>query len=365
MTTPNPQTAKGRALASVAAVLLVPAVAALFAVALFVGNWREATALRTLASALVYAYSIGVPARLLLPVVVNRVGRRPVRLALATAAVLFPLIGIGCLAGGAVLVATGLSPAAEFWSVYWYTVRIGGTLGIVITAALYLYESLTAQLQETRLRLQQRELDQERERKLALEARLASLESRIHPHFLFNTLNSISALIPVDAARAEEMLGRLATLLRSSLDSTRQPLIPLSAELALVKSYLEIEKARFGDRLRFRFAAPPETSELLVPPLSVQCLVENAVKHAIAKQVSGGEIDVVAEREQAGLRLEVSDSGPGFDLAGVSPGHGLDNLVARLDTLFGSAARLEVARRDGRCVVSLLVPVSPAAEVAS
>ncbi|MGA2326406.1 MAG: histidine kinase [Bryobacteraceae bacterium] len=345
---------------SLPAILLAPAVAALFAVALFTANWRELTALRTFVVALAYAYSIGVPARLVLPAVVRRVGRRPARLALATAAVMLPLIGIGCLAGGAVLVATGLSPASQFWSVYGYTVRIAATLGIVIAAALYFYESLAAQLQETRLRLQQRELEQERERKLALEARLASLESRIHPHFLFNTLNSISALIPVDAERAEEMLGRLAALLRSSLDSTRKPFIPLSAELGLVKSYLDIETARFGDRLRFRFTAPSETQELLVPPLAVQCLVENAVKHGIAKQVSGGEIEVVARLEPAGLRIEVRDSGPGFDLAGVSPGHGLDNLVARLETLFGSAARLEVARRDDRCVVALLVPATRA-----
>jgi two-component system, LytTR family, sensor histidine kinase AlgZ len=341
-------------------ILLAPAVASLFAVALFTPNWREATAFRALVMSLAYAYSIGVPAGLLLPVVMRRVGRSPARLALAIAAVQFPLIGIGCLAGGAILAAAGFIPAGQFWSVYALTVRIAAILGLLISAVLYFYELLAAQLQETRLRLQERELEQERERKLALEAKLASLESRIHPHFLFNTLNSISALIPVDAERAEEMLGRLATLLRSSLDSTRQPLISLSAELGLVKSYLEIETARFGDRLRFRFTAPPETQELLVPPLAVQCLVENAVKHGIAKQVSGGEIEVVAQREQGGLRIEVRDSGPGFDLAGVSPGHGLENVVARLDTLFGSAARLEVARRDGRCVVALFVPATRA-----
>jgi sensor histidine kinase YesM len=347
-------------LRSLLKVLLAPAVASLLAVALFAAHLREITALRTFVMSLAYAYSIGVPAGLVLPVVIRRVGRRPARLALAMVAVMLPLIGVGCLVGGAVLVTTGLSPASQFWSLYAETVRIAGTLGLVITAVLYFYESLAAQLQETRLRLQERELEQERERKLALEARLASLESRIHPHFLFNTLNSISALIPVDAERAEEMLGRLAALLRSSLDSTRKPFIPLSAELGLVKSYLDIETARFGDRLRFRFTAPSETQELLVPPLAVQCLVENAVKHGIAKQVSGGEIEVVARLEPAGLRIEVRDSGPGFDLAGVSPGHGLDNLVARLETLFGSAARLEVARRDDRCVVALLVPATRA-----
>jgi two-component system sensor histidine kinase AlgZ len=288
-----------------------------------------------------------------------------VRLALATAAVLFPLIAIGCLAGGAAHVALGLSPASQFWPVYAYTVRVASILGVVVSVAIFSYESLAAQLQETRLRLQQRELEQERERKLALEARLASLESRIHPHFLFNTLNSISALIPVDAERAEQMLGRLAALLRSSLDSTRRSLIPLSAELGLVKSYLEIESARLGDRLRFRFDAAPDTQELLVPPLAVQCLVENAVKHGIAKQVSGGEIEVVAEREAAGLRVEVRDSGPGFDLAGVASGHGLENLVARLEARFGSAARLEVARRDGRCVVALCVPATQTEVAAS
>jgi sensor histidine kinase YesM len=345
---------------SLTAILLAPAVASLFAVALFTPNWRDATALRYFVMSLVYAYSIGVPVGFALPVVMRRVGRSPARLALAMAVVMLSGVGIGCLVGGAILAAAGLIPAGQFWPVYALTVRTAAILGMLISAVVYFFELLSAQLQETRLRLQQKELDQERERKLALEAKLASLESRIHPHFLFNTLNSISALIPVDAERAEEMLGRLAALLRNSLDSTRQPLIPLSAELGLVKSYLEIETARFGDRLRFRFTAPPETEELLVPPLAVQCLVENAVKHGIAKQVSGGEIEVVAQREQGGLRIEVRDSGPGFDLAGVSPGHGLENLVARLETLFGSTARLEVARRDGRCVVALFVPANRA-----
>jgi sensor histidine kinase YesM len=347
------------------AVLLAPGVASLFAVALFIPNWHEATALRSFVMSLVYAYSIGVPVGFALPVVMRRAGRSPARLALAIAAVMLPVIGIGCLAAGAILAAAGLIRAGQFWPVYAFTVRTAAILGMLISAVVYFFELLAAQLQETRLRLQERELEQERERKLALEARLASLESRIHPHFLFNTLNSISALIPVDAERAEEMLGRLAVLLRSSLDSTRKPLIPLAAELGLVKNYLDIEKARFGERLRFRFAAPTETVELMVPPLAVQCLVENAVKHGIATQVNGGEIEVAARLEAAGLRIEVRDSGPGFDLAGVIPGHGLENLVARLETLFGSAARLEVARRDGWCVVALLVPATRAEAVAS
>ncbi len=345
-----------RILRSLPVMLLVPAAAAVLAVLLFVGDWRAGAVPRALLSALVYSYAIGVPARLILPGLVRRFGRGPAKLALAMVVALVPLIGIGCLAGGAVLVAVGLTPPASFWPVYWYTVRVAATIGIVISAALYAYESLAAQLHETRLRLQQQELERERERKLALEAKLASLESRIHPHFLFNTLNSISALIPVDTARAEEMVGRLAALLRSSLDSTRQPLIPLSAEMSLVKSYLEIEKARYGRRLRFQLSASPDVGEWLVPPLAIQCLTENSVKHGIAKSVDGGEVEIAAGLEQDALRIEVRDSGPGFDLSNVPPGHGLDNLVARLETLFGTAARLEVACRDGKCVAALMIP---------
>jgi len=190
---------------------------------------------------------------------------------------------------------------------------------------------------------------------LATEARLRSLEARVHPHFLFNTLNSISALIPVNPEHAEQLVGRLAVLLRASLDCGRHPLIPLHEELTMVASYLAIEKARLGDKLRCSVDVQARGRDCPVPPMAVQSLVENAVKHGI--MVRGeGDIFVNAIVGEADLRVEVRDTGPGFDLTVVPAGHGLDNLVERLQALFGDAAGLRVFRRDEQTVVELALP---------
>ena len=120
-------------------------------------------------------------------------------------------------------------------------------LAIVFGLGAAVHGSLRGRVELTEQRLREKELAEERARKLAAEARLGSLESRIHPHFLFNTLNSISSLISVNPARAEQIVGRLAALLRASLETSQQPLIPLQQELAMVESYLDIERVRFGD----------------------------------------------------------------------------------------------------------------------
>jgi LytS/YehU family sensor histidine kinase len=211
---------------------------------------------------------------------------------------------------------------------------------------------------ETKQKLHEKEVAEERTRKLALEARLRALEARIHPHFLFNTLNSISSLIATEPARAEMMVGRLSTLLRSLLDHTTVPLIPLGDELGIVADYIEIEKARAGSKLRVDLQVPAELQDVPVPPLAVQSLVENAVKHGITPQRDGGDILVTATAANGQARILVSDSGPGFDLTAVRPGHGLDNLVGRLDALFGDRAGIAVHRRDGHAVVEMTVPRS-------
>jgi LytS/YehU family sensor histidine kinase len=145
-------------------------------------------------------------------------------------------------------------------------------------------------------------------------------------------------------------------LLRAALDSSHQPLIPLREELAMVESYLDIERARFGDKLRGSVEIPAELRDTKVPPMSVQSLVENAVKHGITPQSGGGEVLITASAENGSLRIEVRDTGPGFELAAIPAGHGLDSVVERLDALFGAKARLNVFRRDGYSVVEMVVP---------
>jgi LytS/YehU family sensor histidine kinase len=182
----------------------------------------------------------------------------------------------------------------------------------------------------------------------------------VHPHFLFNTLNSISALIREDPRTAERTVERLAALLRESLDIDRNRLVPLSRELRMVENYLEIEQTRYAARLRYAIDVPAGLADVEVPPFCLQTLVENSVKHVAGARREGAEIRVSARQDGARAILEVTDDGPGFDAASVIPGHGIDNLRDRLTALFEGAGRLQCDRRDGHAVVSLTIPMSRA-----
>jgi sensor histidine kinase YesM len=245
---------------------------------------------------------------------------------------------VGCAAGtGLALVLLGL-PLSHWFPITQSSLRICIPVSLAIGFIVALLENMRAKLRTTELELRTRELERERAEKLAAEARLSSLESRIHPHFLFNALNSISCLIREDPERAERLLGRMSSLLRFSLDSNQLGLVPLSKELIVVTDYLEIESARFGARLRYQVDAAPEMLATEVPPLSVQTLVENSIKYAVSPSRTGGEVHVCAR----GGVIEVRDSGPGFSLADVPRGHGLDLLQSRLAAVYGGHAKLEV-----------------------
>jgi sensor histidine kinase YesM len=263
---------------------------------------------------------------------------------------------LGCLMAQTLLMMIGFVVPRNFWGEYTDTLRIALPLAVVFGLGAFVHASLRGRVQLMEQKLHEKEAAEERATKLALEDRLRSLEARIHPHFLFNTLNSISSLVAVNPVRAEQMVGRLAALLRASLDTNTQALIPLQKELAMVESYVDIERVRFGEKLRATVEVPADLENAKVPPMSVQALVENAVKHGITPQPGGGEVWVTAAADNGRLRIEVRDTGPGFDLTAVPPGHGLDNLVERLDALFGDKASLNVFRRDGHAVVEMVLP---------
>ena len=161
--------------------------------------------------------------------------------------------------------------------------RRHSTFGLFITATRRCGAGSTA----ATLALRTKERDEAEARRLAAEAQLASIESRVQPHFLFNTLNSIAALTHDDPAGAERMTGQLASLLRSSLDSTATPLVTLEQELRVVRAYLDIERVRFGDRLRYD-VAPRWGAAATVPRMALQTLVENSVKYAVSPRREGG-----------------------------------------------------------------------------
>jgi sensor histidine kinase YesM len=308
--------------------------------------------------ATIFANTTGIPAVAFLPPLVDRLLQRKLPVIPVLIVSFISFTAVGCFLAQNLMIFLGVASRQNFWHDYFFTLRFAALFCVVFGLGGFFYGSLRERLRETENKLHEKEVAEERTRKLEAEARLRWLESRIHPHFLFNTLNSISSLIPNDPVRAEQIVGRLAALLRASLDSTNQPLIPLEKEMAIVEDYVDIEKVRFGNKLRIEIMIPSDLQEAKVPPLAVQSLVENAVKYGITPQKGGGELRVSAFAQNGSLHVEVSDSGPGFDLAAIPAGHGLDNLVGRLDALFGSDARLNVTRRDGHCVVEMVLPRS-------
>jgi LytS/YehU family sensor histidine kinase len=213
------------------------------------------------------------------------------------------------------------------------------------------------QLDEARIALRTKERDEAEARRIAAEAQLASIESRVEPHFLFNTLNSIASLAHADPAGAERMTGQLAALLRSALDSTAMPLVRLDDELRVVRAYLDIERVRFGERLRYTVEVENGAGGLLVPRMALQTLVENSVKYAVSPRREGASIRVRAAAAGARLRVEVEDDGQGFNGAARPAGHGLDLLESRLRLLFGDRAALTIASSARGTAVAIDMPV--------
>jgi len=192
------------------------------------------------------------------------------------------------------------------------------------------------------------------------QAKLSALRSQLHPHFLFNTLNAISILIDEDPDKANAMLHHLSDLLRESLDRAGEEKVPLHREIAFIKRYLQIEQIRFEDRLRLQLDIEPETLDILVPSLILQPIVENAIKHGIARSSTAGLLQIKSERQNGDLILTVTDDGRGFPDDGfVYNGIGLSNTRSRLEKYFGNTNGLILSNNpDGGAKVTLSIPIN-------
>ena len=194
------------------------------------------------------------------------------------------------------------------------------------------------------------------------EAELRALKSQINPHFIFNSLNSLRALIDENPARARQAVTQLANLLRYSLQSAQSETVAFENELRVVNDYLALEQVRHEERLRVRYDVAPETLALAVPPLLLQTLVENAVKYGISNRPEGGEIVIVARCEGGELRLRVTNpgelAGPAQKTGRESTGLGLKNAAERLRMFFGDRARLQLrSEAESVVVAEVSIPV--------
>jgi hypothetical protein len=181
-------------------------------------------------------------------------------------------------------------------------------------------------------------------------AQLQALRMQLNPHFLFNTLNTIAALIHEQPDTADRVVIRLSELLRASLERPDAHEIPLGQELGFLHRYLEIEQARFGERLAVEFQVPAELEDVLVPALLLQPIVENAIRHGIEEREEAGRIQVSAAPVEGGLELRVMDNGPGLPpgrTAFAREGIGLSNTRSRLKHLYGDCQSLELSAAPG------------------
>jgi anti-sigma regulatory factor (Ser/Thr protein kinase) len=267
---------------------------------------------------------------------------------------------VGALAAGTMAVATiqtflvvavdaalrggASSFLAALPAILWLWTGVTGATGVWTV----LYVTLTAE---------RRSKEKEVRYRLAVsEAELRALEAQINPHFLFNCLNSIRGLVPEDPALAQEMITRFANILRYNLRRDAQHTVPLASEVAVVEDYLALEAVRLEERLKVQMAIEPEAAAVEIPPMVLQSLVENAVKHGIAPRPEGGELRVAARIEGGTLVVEVENPGR---LGGSHPdatGVGLANTRERLRILYGTKASLKLEERGGRVRATATIP---------
>jgi sensor histidine kinase YesM len=207
-------------------------------------------------------------------------------------------------------------------------------------------------------RLREREVTTEALRRQLAEARLETLRMQLNPHFLINTMNTIAMLVRRgDRTDAVEMLARLSDLLRQTLVESPPQESTLRGELAFIERYLDIERVRFADRLREEVDIHPSLLDSAVPTLVLQPLVENAIRHGVARRATSGLIRISGRPAGDGLELQVADDGPGFTPGLETTGIGIGNTRSRIAQLYGPEASLTyAARAGGGTIATLLIP---------
>lgn len=235
------------------------------------------------------------------------------------------------------------------------TFRYFSTLFPFTLIGAFMFNSYLS-LQETIVKLAEKEVNEQRLIQLKTKAELDLLRTKVNPHFLFNTLNSIASLIHSNPQEAEEMVQKLSNLFRYTLDKHQNEFSKLSEEIEIVEAYLSIEKVRFGSRLNYTIDCENQTHDLLIPVMLIQPLVENSIKHGISKNKSGGNILVHARMmDENNLLLLISDDGTGFNESDIRLGFGLTSVRARLELIYDNNFNLFIDSKSG-CNINIVLP---------
>ena len=245
----------------------------------------------------------------------------------------------------------------------------GGTLnGYLVESAIYLTVVMVVGTELKIFNNVRIEMKLEEQERLLLQARMAALQNQINPHFLFNTLNSISSLVRFDPDTAREMILKLATILRRLLHST-DSFVPLREEVEFIDNYLDIEVVRFGrDKLKVIKELDPASLEAMVPSMLLQPLVENCIKHGLSPKIEGGSITLRSRLIKSRLVVEVEDDGVGMAAVrmneppdgGGTGGIGMANVAERLKVLYGDTAKMMIENREGGgTLIRLRLPLLP------
>ncbi|MGF1752684.1 histidine kinase [Vibrio makurazakiensis] len=254
---------------------------------------------------------------------------------------------------------------AQFWINGYFDYNFSEMKSVVLLGVIfcgmcyyYFYTKEQKMLAEHELEVaKRRQADQE---KVVVVSQLKQLQSQIEPHFLFNTLANISALIESDSDKAKLMLEKLTDLLRATLKNSRNESSTVGQELALNDAYLNIQKIRLGERLAFSITALGVDDTQALPPFLIQPLVENALTHGIEPSVNGGCVDIEISSKEGMLTMTVSDNGVGLNAGFVTTGHGvaLDNIRQRINTLFEGRAKMTIIENgSGGVTSSISIPM--------
>jgi sensor histidine kinase YesM len=233
-------------------------------------------------------------------------------------------------------------------------------LGIVFGSIISYFNISRETISATKTQVQEEKIKRLISEKKAVESNLRFLQAQIEPHFLFNTLSNIVSLLETDLEKGKYMLEDLIHYLRTSLSKTRGNTTTIGQEMELIRSYINIFKVRMGDRLGYQVDVPDNIKDIPLPPMLIQPLVENAIKHGLEPKIEGGEVFIRGEINEETLRLEIADNGVGL-YEESNPGTGLSNIRERLQSIYGDQARLII--EDNRpCGLKAIIEVPHATD---